>query len=381
MRIVGVALVTLTAVALGVTYTNHAPLIPLLAAEFALSDLEAGLLTTALFLSSVITFLVGGTLADRTGPRRILALGVGLALAGNIVFALAPSYGWLLIGKGISGLGSGLGFNAGVSYVAGLYGDDRSHFGLGLYGGGYPLGSAIAIFGMPPLAVLSDWRTAFWISSAAIALVLLLWPAAPETRQRRPTGWVLEAATCGNCWWASVQHGAGFGLSFAAGTWITVYLLREFALPLAFAGLLGSLLLAVTMLARPLGGLLLSKEHLGSRTVMRTAQLLILVGLLVLALPGRPLLAAVLGAVAVGLGGGLPYAAVFNTAAASLRSAPGAAQGFAAVGGTFGALGGAPAMGFAAQTWGFSAAWLIPAVMSTSALLGTFLMRGEEDLL
>lgn len=267
-----------------------------------------------------------------------------------------------------------------MSYIAGLYEDDRSHLGLGIYGGGYPLGSAIGIWGMPLLALATDWRGAFWLSSIAIAVVLALWLTAPETLLRRPSGWVLEATTCGNCWWTSVQHAAGFGLSLAAGSWITVYLLREFALPLAISGLLGSLLLAVTMLARPLGGLLLSREHLGSRTVMRIAQAVILVGLALLALPERPLLAALVGSIAVGFGGGLPYSAVFNTAAASLPTAPGAAQGFAAVGGTVGALVAAPLMGYAVQSWDFSAAWLIPAAMSGAALIATFVMRGEEEL-
>lgn len=375
----GVTLVTLTAVAVGVTYTNHAPLIPLLQADFSLSEVQAGLLTTALFLTSVVTFLGGGSLADRTGPWRINALGVALALAGNVLFALAPSYPWLLAAKAVTGLGSGLAFTSGMSYVAAQYGERRSHLAVGLYGAGYPLGGAIGVLTMAPLAVLTDWRGAFWISSAAIAVALALWAMTPHVAATRPAGSVLQALSCPNCWWTSVQHAGGFGLVVAAGTWVTVYLLREFALPLDLSGVLGSLLLLIAVFARTFGGWLLVHEHLATRAVMRIGQVVILAGLALLALPARPLPLALAGALAVGLGGGIPYAAVFNTAAASLPKAPGSAQGLAAIGGTVGILIFAPAMGYAVQTWGFWAAWLVLGTVAGTALFGTFVMRGEEE--
>ena len=85
-------------------------------------------------------------------------------------------------------------------------------------------------------------------------------------------------------------------------------------------------------------------------------------------------------AVVLGVGVGLPYAAVFNTAAASLPRAPGAAQGLAAIGGTAGVMIGAPVMGFAVQTWGFVAAWAFVGIVGALALAGTAVMRGEEEL-
>ncbi len=374
------ALVTLTAVAAGVTYTNHAALLPLVARDFALSDVQAGLVTTALFLPQAAAMLGSGGIAERAGPKRVVAAGLALALLGNVLFGEAPSYATLLLAKAVTGLGAAFAFIAGTRYVAGLYGERRSHFGVGLYGAGFPLGSALALWAMPPLALLTDWRGAFRLSSAAFALVVLIWLLTPPVGARRPPGTLADAARNGNVWWTFVQHAAGFGLVLAAGTWITVYLLREFALPLALAGALGSLLLVVAVVARSLGGWLLARRFLGSRAVMAASQLLILGGIALLALPGRPLAFALLGAFAVGLGAGLPYAAVFNTSAASLPSAPGSAQGITAVGGTGGALIGAPAMGYAVQNWGFGAAWAVLATFSLAALAGAALMRGEEEL-
>ena len=376
-----VALLSLGAVAFGFTYSDHAPLIPLVSADFRLDDLGAGLLSTALFTSYMATTLLTTGLADRLGPKRMVGAGLAVSTAGTVVFALSPGYGVALVAKAIQGIGSALAFVAAARYLAGLYGERRNHFALGLYGGGFPLGSAVALVAMPPLAAaLGGWRGAFWAEAAFVGAAAVAWWRAPAVPPVVRTGSIRDALRCPNCWWTSLQHAAGFGLAIASGTWITVYLLREFGLPLELSGLLGSLLLVLAVLSRPLGGFLLAREHIPTRRVMRAGDLAILAGVALLAFPDRPLAIALGGAVLVGIGVGLPYSAVFNTAAASLPGAPGAAQGLAAIGGTVGVMVGAPAMGYAVQTYGFWAAWLFVGAVSAVALVGIAFMRGEEEL-
>jgi len=117
-----------------------------------------------------------------------------------------------------------------------------------------------------------------------------------------------------------------------------------------------------------------------TKGVMRIGDVAAVMGVALLAIPGRPLAVALAGAIILGAGVGLPYAPVFNTAAASLRRAPGAAQGMAAAGGTAGVMIGAPVMGYAVQTWGFAAAWGFVGLIGLCALAGTLVMRGEEEL-
>jgi predicted MFS family arabinose efflux permease len=380
VRASGIGLVTLTAVATGVTYADHAPLIPLVAAEFGLDDLAAGLLSTALFVSFFLATLPTSHFADRLGPKRVVAAGVAFGLAGSVLFAVAPSYPIALAAKALDGIGAALAFPSGARYIAGLYTDARSHVGLGLFGAGYPLGSAAALLVLPGLASRFGWREAFVVSSAFIALAFVLWLAAPSVPPVARTGTMRDALRCANCWLAALQHAAGIGVALASGTWITVYLLREFSLPLALSGVLGSLLLILAVFARPLGGVMITRGVLGTTAVMRVGDLAIVAGVAFLALPGRPLPLSLCGALLVGVGAGLPYAAVFTTADASLPAAPGAAQGLAAVGGTAGVMIGAPVMGYAVQTSGFGAAWLFVGLVAALALVGTFAMRGEEEL-
>ena len=375
-------LVCASAIAIGLTYADHAPLIPLIAADLGLDDVRSGLLSTAVFFTNLVTTFLALGLIDRLGPKRTVTLGLVAATVGTSLLAAAPVYGVMLLGKAAQGFGSAISFIAATRYLASLYGSRRSHFALGLYGAGFPLGSGLALLLMASLATaLGGWRQAFATEATLVGLVTLAWSfGAPPVTYVQSQGDMRDALRCANCWLTSLQHAAGFGLALASGTWITVYLVREFTLPLALSGALGSGLLVLAVVGRIVGGWLVGREHVPTRGVMRAGEIAILVGVALLALPGRPLVIALIGAALVGIGVGLPYAAVFNTAAASLRNAPAAAQGLAGTGGTAGASLGAPVMGLAVQTYGFAAAWIFVGAVALLAFGGTFAIRGEEEL-
>jgi nitrate/nitrite transporter NarK len=364
------------------TYTDQASLVPLLKADLGISDVQAGFLPTALFISAVVTMLMTATLADRIGAKRMNVFGLAFSLASNVLFAIGPTYETLLLAKAVGGIGSGLAFLAGVRYIAGLYPGARSHVGQGVYGAGYPLGSAIGLQLMPPLALaFGGWRGAFVTSSTLLLAVLVAYAwLAPAVPPVVVPGSIRDALRNGNAWWCFVEHAAGFGLALATGSWISVYILREFGTSLVVAGALGAFILIAGVFMRPLGGWLVARRRMTTLALMRGSQLLNLVGLALLALPGRPMPVALAGGVALGIGVALPYAAVFNTAAASLPRAPGAAQSLTAAGGTFGAVVGAPLMGVFIERLGFSPAWIAIAVIPLAALIGTFFMHGEETL-
>jgi nitrate/nitrite transporter NarK len=375
-----VGLLVACAVATGYTYADHAPLIPLLTASLQVTPFEAGLFSTALFGTYLVGTLVTTGLPDRYGAKAIVGAGLVFAEAGSITLALAPTYTVALAGKVLEGVATSLTFAAGNRYIAGLYGPRRSHFAVGLYGAGFPAGSACALALMPRVATgFGDWRPAFGVEAVAIAVVGVAWLAAPSVVRVPRRGSMRDALRCQNCWWTGLQH-AGFGVAVAAGTWITVFLLQEFDLPLSASGLLGSVLLSITTCARPLGGLLVARRWIQTRQAMALANCLLIIGLAALLIPSRPLAIALLGIVVLGLGAGLPFASVFNTAAASLRTAPAAAQGLPTMMGSLVILIAAPAMGYAVQAVGFSAAWSFVLIIALGALLATRVVRGEEEL-
>src|SRR3954447_8063270 len=127
--------------AFATNYTNHAPVAPALAAEFHFRLAAAGLLTTGLFLTHAAMQVPAGYLADRIGPKPVIAASAWIIFFGNVGAAFAGAYWQLLFWKAFIGLGTGAGFVAGARYIAGLYSGPRLHLAQGFYGGSILLGS------------------------------------------------------------------------------------------------------------------------------------------------------------------------------------------------------------------------------------------------
>ena len=142
-----------------------------LAREFALSAAALGNLSAFYFYSYVAVQVPTGLLADRWGPRRVLALGAAVTAAGTLLFALAPSVAWANAGR------LAIGAAAGVAFVSML--KLASHW---MPPRRYALVSGIALFmgvvgatlaGVPLRAVVDafGWR-AVMVASAVVTAVV-----------------------------------------------------------------------------------------------------------------------------------------------------------------------------------------------------------------
>ena len=82
-----------------------ATLSPVLTQEFHLDAGALGLLAGGYFLGFALIQLPLGTWLDRHGPRTVILRFVALAVLGCGAFALATSFGWLLVARVLCGLG------------------------------------------------------------------------------------------------------------------------------------------------------------------------------------------------------------------------------------------------------------------------------------
>ncbi len=362
-------------------YTIQGPVLGFVRAEFALSSADAGMIATAFFAGAATTMLAGGAIADRIGPRPAVTLGFLLVTVGGLgAGLLAPTFPALLAWRVLGGLGSGFGFAAGAAYTTSIYDDRGRHLAQGLYGAAFLLGSGITLMYIPVLAGPSgDWRLAFTLSALGVAAVWVAWtllapgePRVPSASRARAA--LLDALRERNTWLLALCHMCGFGMAIVVGTWVTLYLADAFGLPLAAAGLIGSLTLVTGIAARASGGAILEG---GIRPILliRAGLALAIVGLVALALaPVLPL--AIAGLVVTGLGVGLPYAAVFNGAAASAPSSPASAQAIVGWGGLLTAVVGPPLFGTLLDATGdFAAGFLVFAAIVLVVLALTRLVR------
>ncbi len=93
---------------------------PLIAAHFALSKAQVGLLTTLTFAGMAVGSLIAGVTGDRYGRRVTYMYNLVLYTLGALLAAFAPGYGWLLVARLIVGIGLGGELNTGLTLVAEL---------------------------------------------------------------------------------------------------------------------------------------------------------------------------------------------------------------------------------------------------------------------
>ena len=307
--------------------TNVGAIAAVESTSYGVSLAAVGLLTTALFVTHLAVQIPGGRLIDRVGSRNIGLAALAIVAVGNAIALASPTLGVGLGARALMGLGTGVGFVAGIDLVrAGLGGP----FWQGAYGGSTMAAGGLALMVVPQLVGELGWRAPFWtglvLALAGVIPVLAARRAAPtrETSARDvPERSVLRDR---GLWPLGAVQMASFGLSVVAGNWIVTLLERQ-GHGRSIAGVVGGLILFAGIITRPAGGLLMRKAPEKAWAFVATALVAGSTGVLVLA-AAPPLWLAAIAALVVGLAAGLPFAPIFNTTLRLRPDAPAAAIGF-----------------------------------------------------
>jgi len=364
--------------AFSANYTNHAPLAGTLAREFGFNQALAGLLTTGIFATHAAMQIPGGQLVDRFGSRRILTAALAWVVVGNLGIAFATAYWQLLLWKIFTGIGTGTCFVAGARYTHESVAGPRLHLAQGLYGGSILLGSGFVILMVPRLYFFLGWRGAFLTSAAVAALAWIVWiTASPHVVQKAhlptPLGPMLRSR---QLWLLGFMQMASFGVAIVVGSWIVSLLGSGFGMKLTQAGTVGSLVLLLGIGTRPLGGALRAK--ISPRTLLLASFVMNAAGCLLLATRHSPDFA-VIAVLLLGVGCGLPYAALFTHAASLYPGRAAAAMGLVNMLGIVMILGGAPLAGRLADwSGGLQSSFLALGAFSLAAAGSVFLVSPDE---
>lgn len=318
---------------------------------FHFSHAEAGFLTTGIFLTHALMQIPGGRLSDRVGASRVMGVALAWVTLANVAIIFSGAYWQLLFWKTLAGFGTGACFVAGARYIVGMFAGRALHLAQALYGASIVLGSGFVLFVVPQLRGAFGWRGAFLGCALLAAAVWIWWMlAAPQPRQSTPAaGSIGEMMVHPELWLLGCMQMASFGLMIVVGSWITTLLVSDFAIPLKTAGLLGSLVLLLGIVSRPLGGWL--AQSVSIRSLVGASLLLNALACCALGW-SHSLYLAMIAILALGLGCGVPYATVFNRAAALFPGRAGAAMGFVNMVGIVIILAGTPAVGYLADLSG-----------------------------
>jgi len=158
------------------------PLLPLLAAHFAVSAAASSLVLSLTTLSLALCLLVSGALAESWGRKPVMAAALGLASVLGIACAWVESWDSLLLLRALLGLAlSGLPALA-MAYVGEEFDPAALPAAMGLYIGGTALGGLLGRLLAGWLSDLGGWPLALGgiAGLGLLALALFIWLLPPS---------------------------------------------------------------------------------------------------------------------------------------------------------------------------------------------------------
>jgi DHA2 family methylenomycin A resistance protein-like MFS transporter len=139
--------------------------------------------------------VAGGVLSDRRGRKGMFMSGVTVYGAGALIAGVAPSVGWLLVGRVIQGLGPAIVTPTSLAIISATFEAPRERaaaIGVWSSGSGLALALGPAVGGLLTDAI--GWRSVFLLgvplAATAVSLGFRFIPVIPRSRVRSRFDWI-----------------------------------------------------------------------------------------------------------------------------------------------------------------------------------------------
>ncbi len=170
------------------TFFAVPPLVPELTAQFGLSNFQIGLLVGSIAIPAIFLSIPLGAAIDRWPPRAAGNIGLLIMLIGASLFAAAPSYTFLLIGRLLFGFG-GLVMNLLLAQLlTEAFSGRQLALAMGIFMAVYPAGM-ISLFSSHSLMLNAfGWRGELAVLAALALLAIPLHNlAVPRLSENQPS--------------------------------------------------------------------------------------------------------------------------------------------------------------------------------------------------
>jgi EmrB/QacA subfamily drug resistance transporter len=142
-------------------------------------ELDAGLagqqwVLEAYMLTMVSLLLVGGSLGDQFGRRRLFVIGLVAFGATSILCALAPSEEFLIGARALQGVAGALLVPGSLAIVAATFSGEERGKAVGTWTAWTGIATVFGPAGGGALVGLTSWRAIFWVNIPLIAATVLL---------------------------------------------------------------------------------------------------------------------------------------------------------------------------------------------------------------
>jgi MFS transporter, DHA1 family, inner membrane transport protein len=198
--------------------------LPQVADDFGVSIPIAGWLVTGYALGVVVGAPFLTVLGTKVSRKKMLLFLMGLFVVGNLLSAVAPVFGVMLIGRVVASLAHGAFFGIGSVVAADLVAPEKKASAISLMFMGLTIANIIGVPGGTYIGQAVGWRVTFAVV-AVLGVVGFLGVAklVPETGRSESDNLRNEFAAFRNVqvWLAMAMTVLGYGGVFAAVTYIT----------------------------------------------------------------------------------------------------------------------------------------------------------------
>lgn len=231
---------------------------PLIAETYGISLADMGWLIGLYLAPGIVVAIPGGAIAARFGDKRIVMLSMVLMLIGVIMIALAPTWGWLMAGRVIGGVGGVIINVIMTKMLLDWFAGREISTAMGVFINSWPVGIALALLVLPSLATTGGltgvWAFVMGIIGIALGAFALLYQTPPTTSQPAAVmggaGFPIVTLTLASTIWA--LYNVGLAMVFAFGPSV----LSERGWSLTAASSTTSIFVIATAIALPLGGII-----------------------------------------------------------------------------------------------------------------------------
>src|SRR6201997_2024435 len=242
-------------------FQSVASMSPAMMKEYGVGLGEIGLLISLYLAPGLVFALPGGEIGRRFGDKRVVLFGLVLMIAGGLVMAYAPTWGWQVAGRALAGVGGVL-LNVLMSkMVTDWFAGKEIATAMAIFVNSWPAGIALCLFLVPAIVAAKGIASALLLTAAfcLLGFVLLAALYRPPTpagsgAAAAPAAWphpsAIRAVIAAGCIWGLFN--AAVGMVFGFGTTMLV----ERGWGLGAAGSATSLVFWLVSVSVPIGGIL-----------------------------------------------------------------------------------------------------------------------------
>ena len=225
---VGLIALALGGFGIGLTEFIIMGLMPEVAATFGVTEAQAGWLITGYALSVTVGALVVTATVTRL-PRKQVLLGLlVLFILGNLLDAVAPTYGLMMLGRVIAALCHGAFFGIGSVVAGAMVAPEKKASAIAIMFTGLTVSNVLGVPLGTFLGQAFGWRSTFWAITAigviAFIGIALLVPAVKREASSASLRKELSAFGSGQVWASLTITILGYGGMFGAFTYIAYVL-------------------------------------------------------------------------------------------------------------------------------------------------------------